>query len=278
MGYRIIEGANLQQRWGQYFAGTIEQRVADLHAMFANPEVKAILCARGGYGSAALIPCLDQNLLRAYPKPLIGCSDITSLHLHFVDKLDCVCFYGPMAAGDFARDNGIDEPSWKRALTGDSNWGLGASDGLQTLKTGRASGRLYGGCLSLLADSLGTPNSASPCGSDDLILFIEDVGEKPYRIERLLRQWMRAGKMQRVSGIVFGEMLDSEQPGAKYTLRDVLKRVLEDFPGPVAIGLRCGHVSHHAVTLPLGVRAELDSRDAAQLKILEAATLRANSK
>ncbi len=272
LGYKIKQGSAIHERTPQYFAGTPAQRAADLHAMFGDPEVRAILCARGGYGSQALLPLLDLELIRNNPKPIIGCSDLTAVECWLLEQTGLVCLHGPMAAGDFAREDGVDFASWSACLTAKPEWQLNAASGLQTLKPGVASGQIYGGCLSLLVSTLGTPFELLRAATDDMILFIEDIGEKPYQIERMLSQWRAAGKLERVRGIVFGEMLNCEQPGARYTLRDVLLRVLADFPGPVAYGLRSGHVSRANITLPIGVACELDCRSAATLTIREAAT------
>lgn len=255
-GYRPQLGQHALARYGQYTAGTVEERLSDLHAAFADPEVRAILCNRGGYGSAELLPGLDLDLIRRNPKILIGCSDITAIQTWIHDQTGLVVFHGPMAAGDWARPSGVDDRSWQAALSGSEPWELGAQDGLRTLRPGVAQGRFYGGCLSLLVASLGTPYAVQP---NDCVLFLEDVGEKPYRIERMLLQLRLAGKLERVRGIVFGQMKDCTQPGASAELLDqVLLRVLADFPGPVATGLRSGHVDARNITLPIGMNCALD--------------------
>lgn len=273
LGYWVKQGHAIHERAPQYFAGTPRQRADDLHAMFLDPEVKAILCARGGYGSLALLPLLDLELARRNPKPIIGCSDLTALQLWLHEQTGLVSLHGPMAAGDFARENGVDSGSWLACTQGNVEWELGGDAGLSVLRAGTAAGRLYGGCLSLLLATLGTPHELLRNSREDILLFFEDIGEKPYKIERMLTQWRDAGKLQRAKGIVFGEMLDCEQPNSNYALRDVLARVLADFSGPVAYGLRSGHVSQRNVTLPLGVQAELNCAEYAALTIKEPATL-----
>lgn len=272
LGYKVKQGSAIHERTPQYFAGTPEQRAADLHAMFRDPDVRAILCARGGYGSQALLPLLDLDLIRKNPKPILGCSDLTTIECWLLEHAGLISLHGPMAAGDFAREDGIDLASLTACLSGKSDWQLNETSRLRTLKPGTASGQLYGGCLSLLVSTLATPYELLRSPSDDVILFIEDIGEKPYQIERMLSQWRAAGKLDRVRGIVFGEMLNCVQPGARYTLRDVLLRVLADFPGPIAFGLRSGHVSRANITLPVGVACELDCNSAATLTIKEPAT------
>jgi muramoyltetrapeptide carboxypeptidase len=273
LGYRVRLGQHIHQRAQQYFAGTPQQRADDLHAMFADPEVRAIVCARGGYGSQALLPLLDLGLVRANPKPIVGCSDVTALQLWLYEQCGLVSWHGPMVAGDFAREDGMDMQSWTSCARGMAPWQLASDSGLQVVRAGRATGKLWGGCLSLLVSTLATPFELLRDPQEDWILFLEDIGEKPYKIERMFRQWHDAGKLKRVKGIIFGEMLECEQPNARYSLRDVLHRVLEDFPGPVACGLRSGHVSRANITLPIGVSVELVCEDAATLVSQEAATL-----
>jgi len=272
-GFRVKRGTHLDARADQYFAGTAQQRADDLHAMFADNDVAAVLCARGGYGSQSLLPLLEFDLIRANPKPMVGCSDITALQLLLLDRCGLVSLHGPMIAGDFARDNGVDDASWHACISGTSGWKLGAESGLQTLQEGAASGMLWGGCLSLLVSSLATPFELLPAHGENILLFVEDVGEKPYKIERMMQQWRAAGKMERVKGIIFGEMLACEQPGSSYQLTDVLRRMFHDFDGPVAYGLRSGHVSRHNVTLPLGASAALECGENSDLTFHNGATL-----
>jgi muramoyltetrapeptide carboxypeptidase len=256
LGLKPQLGANALTRYGQYSSGTVEQRLEDLHAAFADDSVNAIICNRGGYGSAEMLPGLDLDLIERNLKIFVGCSDITSLETYMHDRTGLVVFHGPMAAGDFARPNGVDPGSWQAALSQDQPWQLGPEAGLRNLKPGRARGKFYGGCLSMLVASLGTPYEIQTAGT---ILFLEDIGAKPYQIDRMLLQLRLAGKLDGVRGIVFGPMLDCVQPGTADELLDaVLLRVLADFPGPVAIGLRSGHVLERNITVPIGVESELD--------------------
>ena len=256
LGLQPQLGANALAHYGQYSAGTAELRLQDLHAAFADDSVKAIICNRGGYGSAEMLCELDLDLIGQNPKTFVGCSDITSLETYIHDQTGLVVFHGPMAAGDFARPNGIDPISWQAALSQDNAWQLGQEAGLRTLKPGRAQGKFYGGCLSMMVASLGTPYKIQTAGT---VLFLEDIGVKPYQIDRMLLQLRLAGKLGDVRGIVFGPMLECVQPGNADELLDaVLLRVLADFPGPVTIGLRSGHVLERNITVPIGVDCELD--------------------
>jgi len=239
-----------------YFAGSVQRRVDELHQMFSRPEVKAVLCARGGYGCNYLLPHLDLELIRANPKIFAGCSDVTTLLTYLCDAAGMVTFHAPMVAGDLARPGGFDEASWLAALaSGKACRREFNAEEVQPLAEGKATGMLYGGCLSLLCASLGTPYEIRTQGT---ILFIEDRAERPYRIDRMLMQLKLAGKFDGVQGIIFGEMIDCGEAGAlDYTLQDIVMRILADLPVPIAFGLKSGHVSSESITLPFGVRAEL---------------------
>jgi muramoyltetrapeptide carboxypeptidase len=256
-----------------YFAGSTERRAHELEEMFSCDEVQAIVCARGGYGSNYLLDSINVANLKSHPKIFVGYSDITSLLTYVSDSIGLVTFHGPMVAKDFAHPDGIDLASWEAALTAASAWTIsfGAESGAKSLVPGSAEGALYGGCLSMLVASLGTPYEIHTAGT---ILFIEDVAAKPYQIDRILMQLKLAGKFEDVRGIIFGEMLDCLQNKEQhYALEDVVLRVIGDLGVPVAYGLRSGHVSRGNITLPLGVRAELKvDKNQGSLQILESAT------
>ena len=255
LGYQPFYLPSLSER-DLYFAGSVQRRVNELHEMFARPEVKAILCARGGYGCNYLLPRLDLDLIRTNPKIFVGCSDVTTLLTWFCDAAHLVTFHGPMVAGDLARPGGFDESSWFTALSVGADYRREFSaDEVEPLREGNAEGILYGGCLSLLCASLGTPYEIRTEGT---ILFIEDRAERPYRIDRMLMQLKLAGKFEAVRGIVFGEMIDCAEPGAlDYTLQQIIMRIMGDLRIPIAFGLKSGHVSSGSITLPFGVPARL---------------------
>jgi muramoyltetrapeptide carboxypeptidase len=256
-----------------YFAGSAERRARELEEMFTRDDVRAIICARGGYGANYLLPTLNLETIRAHPKIFVGYSDITSLLTYISDSVGLVTFHGPMVTKDFAPPDGVDFASWEAALCGTSPWGVnfGPESGAKALLPGSAEGILYGGCLSMLAASLGTPYEIDSAGT---ILFIEDMAEKPYQIDRMLMQLKFAGKFANVRGLVFGEMLECVQNNNQgYTLEEVILRVIGDLGVPVAYGLRSGHVSHRNITLPLGVRSALNvGANEGSLRILESAT------
>jgi muramoyltetrapeptide carboxypeptidase len=256
-----------------YFAGSIERRARELDEMFTRDDVRAIVCARGGYGANYLLDTINLETIKAHPKIFVGYSDITTLLTYVLDSVGLVTFHGPMVTKDFAHSDGVDPRSWEAALTGVFEWALdlGPESGVKPLVAGSAEGFLYGGCLSMLVASLGTPYEIHTAGT---ILFVEDVAAKPYQIDRMLMQLKLAGKLAGVRGIVFGEMLDcSQSNGQDYTLEEVVLRVIGDLGVPVAYGLRSGHVSRRNITLPFGVRAALNvGKKEVSLKILESAT------
>ena len=246
-----------------YYAGTAEQRAGDLMAAFADPEIDGILCTRGGWGSAELLPRMDAAVVRANPKAFVGYSDHTSLHVWLARECGLVSFYGPMVAADFARADGFDEASWRHALGGSANWSLGAADGLRVLRSGTAEGTIAGGCISIFAEALGTPYAPMPASADSArVLFLEDIGTKPYQWDRLLLHLRYAGMLEHVGGIVFGDMKQCVGPQDEALLEAAILYRLGDFAGPIAMGLRSGHVDTPNVTVPLGVRVRLDLSEA----------------
>jgi len=253
-----------------YFAGSVERRARELEVMFGRDDVRAIVCARGGYGANYLLAELDLEKIKAHPKIFVGYSDITALLTHFVDAAGLVTFHGPMAAKDWAHEGGVDLPSWQAALSGTTPWDVPLNAEVSALVDGEAEGVLYGGCLSILVASLGTPYEIKTA---DKILFMEDVAAKPYQIDRMLMQLKLAGHLDRVRGIIFGEMLDCVQnANQSYTLQEVITRIVGDLGVPVAYGVKSGHVTSGNITLPFGVRAKLEvSRGQVALRILESA-------
>jgi muramoyltetrapeptide carboxypeptidase len=268
-GYRPFYLDSILQQ-DLYFAGSVERRARELEEMFRRDEVRAIVCARGGYGANYLLKELDLEMIKAHPKIFIGYSDITTLLTYFVDAGDLVTFHGPMAAKDWTHADGVDLQSWQSALSGTTAWDVALGAGVSGLAEGEAEGVLYGGCLSILVASLGTPHEIKTSGT---ILFLEDLAAKPYQIDRMLMQLKLGGHLAAVRGIVFGEMLDCVQSAKQeYTLQDVVSRIVGDLGVPVAFGVKSGHVSSGNITLPLGVRATLAvGGGQVALRILESA-------
>jgi muramoyltetrapeptide carboxypeptidase len=267
MGYEPVYSRAIFER-DFYFAGSVERRRHELEDLLRQPDIAALICVRGGYGSNYLLESFHFELFAHYPKIFLGCSDVTSLLTTITDRTGLVTFHGPMVAKDIADDT-FDETSWRKCFDGASIWSI-TDPQIKILQPGHAKGRLYGGCLSMLVESMGTPFQIQ---TDDTILFIEDVAEKPFRIDRMLMQLHLAGMLNRVRGFIFGEMLDCVPPeGENYTLQQVISRVLSPYKVPIVFGLKSGHVSGGNITLPLGVQAELTAEQGVELKILEAAT------
>ena len=264
LGYEPVLSPHALVRGPLYYAGTIQERVADLHAAFADPSVDGILCTRGGWGSAELLPYLDREIIKQNPKIFVGYSDHTSLHCWLQNVANIVTFYGPMVAADFAREGGVHAQSWQHCFRGGSGWALGRTDGLRVLRAGTADGVLRGGCLSILAETLGTPYAAEVRNS---VLFLEDIGTKPYQWDRMLVHLRHSGLLDTVRGIVFGDMRQCVAAEEEDYLERAILHSLHEFTGPIAIGLPCGHVNGANITLPLGVRVRLDLNDTSDPRI-----------
>jgi muramoyltetrapeptide carboxypeptidase len=264
LGFEPRPAPNALARGPLYFAGTCEQRLADFHAALADDLTSVVMCLRGGYGSNYLLEGMDVAKIAQHPKPFFAYSDLTGIQLRLLDELGLPAFHGPMLAADFYLKDGIHLASFNAALVG-NGYSVGANEGLRTLRAGTARGVLYGGCLSILASLVGTPWEPHTEGT---LLFLEDVGAKPYQIDRMLWQLRKAGKFDGVTGVVFGEMLDCISPGAApELLEEAILNALDGFEGPIAIGLRSGHVSRQNVTLTFGVEAELRAGNEARLDI-----------
>jgi len=262
LGFIPLPAAGAMKRGPLYFAGTREQRLADIESAFADPDSSVVMCLRGGYGSNYLLDGLNLELIGKHPKPFFAYSDLTGIQTRLLDELGLMAFHGPMLAADFYREDGVHLPSFQAALAGVA-YSVSEEEGLRTLMTGTARGTLYGGCLSILVSLLGTPWEPRTEGT---LLFLEDVGAKPYQIDRMLWQLRNAGKLDGVTGIVFGEMLDCVSAGASpQLLEEAILGALDGFNGPIAIGLRSGHVSRSNVTLRFGADAELRSGEEARL-------------
>jgi muramoyltetrapeptide carboxypeptidase len=281
LGYRIKFARYAHRRLG-YLAGTDRERASDVIQMFTDPKVNAILCVRGGYGTARLLPRLDYATIRANAKIFVGYSDITSLHAAFLKQAGLISFHGPMLNSDFALKDlpHFTVQSFLRTLAGSPDRagdvaGMNIADGyagktVKVLRRGVARGQLIGGNLALLCTLVGTPWQPT---FRNKILFLEDIGEEPYRWDRMPTYLHNCGLIQQVAGIAIGLNADCEDPNAKgakeyrQTLADVLNDRLLQLKVPVVTGMPFGHVSHNA-TLPVGVRAELDA-NLGQLRLLE---------
>jgi muramoyltetrapeptide carboxypeptidase len=278
-GLKTKWGANVRKRSG-YLGGSIAERVADLHAMFADPEVAAVFCIRGGYGSPQLLDAIDYSIIARNPKIFLGYSDITAMHLAIHKRTGLVTFHGPVALSRFTSytqgyfQKAIFEPKPIGKVTNppDDN-ALRPSHMTRTVRGGQARGRLIGGNLSLISALMGTPFEIDTRGA---IFFIEDVGEQPYSMDRMLTQLRLAGKFDQCAAVVFGECSGCRprefQPSfeSTFSLGEVADQILGGLKVPVLSGMTIGHTADQA-TLPIGVMASLDA-DKAELTIKEAAT------
>jgi muramoyltetrapeptide carboxypeptidase len=266
LGFRTLYRPSITTTY-RYFSGTVERRAAEFLEMVRNPEVRAIFCARGGYGSGRIIPYLEPELLRANPKIINGSSDITAL-LSFLDRSGLVCFHGPMVATAIR----LGEAGYNRTLLLDLLKGEVTRfpmAGTSVLRPGSAEGRLIGGCLSLVVATLGTPYEMD---TTDSILVLEDVDTKPYQIDRMLTQLKQAGKLDDVRGVVFGEMLNCMQNANQgYTLEEVILDVLGETRFPILYGFPTGHTAGPNSMVPFGVRARLELGSDSVFELLESA-------
>lgn len=262
-GVGEIERLGLRPTWddtvfarASYVAGTADVRAAAIRRALADPEVDAIIAVRGGYGSAQLLPLLNPAEIRAAGKPVIGYSDITAL-LAFV-TLHCgvVAFHGPMLEGRLARGSeGYDRDSFERALFHPTPMGEFDAPGVETLRAGDFSGPIFGGTVTQLLASLGTPYAFDP--PPGYVLFFDEVGERPYRLDRMVTQLRQSGLLARAGAIVVGELPRCDEAGGETTGRATMAAVLDDFPGPMLIGFPSGHTIGPQQTIPFGVRARV---------------------
>lgn len=261
-------GNNVGKTYG-YLAGTDEERASDLMAMFLDPEVKAIWCLRGGYGCTRILPLLDFDKIRANPKLIIGYSDITALHLAIHERAKLVTFHGPIAASvpsEYTRLNveSLIYPGIfpKTIYSSEVNEKQGATSNIfkyYPIREGKATGELVGGNLSLIAALTGTGFLPSFKGK---LVFLEDVGEKPYEIDRMLVQLFQGTDLAEAAGIILGVFEDCERETGDdkgFTIHDLFKTFFEPLKIPVAYGFSFGHIKDQC-TLPVGVLAEMDTR------------------
>jgi muramoyltetrapeptide carboxypeptidase len=278
LGFRTKRGKNIFKRNG-YLAGTVEERLQDIHEMFADSEVKAIMAIRGGYGSGHLLPHLDYDLITKHPKIIVGYSDITSLLLGIHRMTGLVTFHGPVAISTFTD---FTKKYFLRILMNPEPVGpvedapyeqnLQTSNRVWTVKPGVARGPLTGGNLTLVAATLGTPYEIE---TKDSVLFLEEIGEEPYDLDRLLNHMRQAGKFENCRGVFFDRLKDIEpspyRPAFNNSLsvEEVIEEVFKEYDFPVCVGLSIGHIKEKP-TLPLGIETELNA-GTGRISILEAA-------
>ena len=253
----------------RFVAGPVETRVRAIHDAWADPSIAALIALRGGYGSAQLLPFLDPDLLRSGRKALIGYSDITAL-LTLYQRNGLAAIHGPMIDRRISKGpSAYDEDSFRRVMTQADPAGELRPVQLEVLHHGGAAGTLTGGTLTQLMASMGTMFAFDP--PEGAILFLEDIGERPYRIHRLLTQAAQAGIFTNAAGIVFGEFPNCDEPGGDPAIKDVVREFTKDFRGPVLFNFPSGHTTGATWTLPFGVRAEIVSGPTPSIRILEPA-------
>ncbi len=269
MGFKVKLGESAGKKYG-YLSGTDDIRARDINAMFADDEVDAIFCIRGGYGAMRILDKLDYDLIAKHPKIFVGFSDITALHIALLNECNLATFHAPMAVGwssgpldDFSR-----ESMYKALMHAEPMGELTNPPEFpkQTVNPGKAEGVLVGGNLMLITSSLGTPWEID---TKDRIIFIEEVGERTYCVDRMLTQLRLAGKFDDCAGVVFGDFADCpiEYPEFGLTLEEIIRDVVAPCSKPIFTGLRCGHCTPK-LTLPLGVKCRMDA-DECTLTVLE---------
>ena len=276
LGFETIYDETVFAREAGYLSGSAELRAAAFIRYWTDPAVSALIAVRGGYGSAQLLPLLSQQTIAATPKLFIGYSDNTAL----LSWLTCTCgltgLHGPMLERRLARGApGYDESSFVALLKGGRGLEL-APDGMQVLHEGTATGPLFGGTITQLIASLGTPYAFDP--PPGCVLFLEDVNERPYRLDRMLTQLTQSGILARAVALIFGEMRGCDEPGPSgtpqpgtetLTSRHVIQRLTRSFRGPVMIGFPSGHTAGPAWTLPFGVQVSVTTHPHPSLVVEE---------
>ncbi len=272
MGFRVKPGKSCGQVYG-YLSGTDGVRAQDVNDMFLDDEVDAIMCLKGGYGVMRMLDRIDYEAIAAHPKLIVGFSDITALHAALWEKCGLITLHGPMPMS--WADGPLEEHSLRslmNALTASAPWGEivnPAGYERETVVPGVCEGRLVGGNLSLVDSLLGTPYEIDTRGK---ILFLEDVGERTYRIDRMLTHLRLAGKFEDCAGVVLGDFADCpiEYPDFGFTLEEIVRDVIVPAGKPVFSGMRVGHCTPK-LTLPLGARCRMDASHCT-LTVLEPVT------
>ena len=252
-------------------AGAAPARAESFRAAWRDPSVAALVAVRGGYGSAQLLPLLDAAELRRRPKALVGCSDLTAVLTFLTTGCGVVGFHGPMVVTLADGRRRYDRDSLQGQLSQPRAFGpLPADDEVEVLRRGRARGRLLGGTLTQLVGSLGTPFAFDP--PPGFVLLLDDVGERPYRIDRMMTQLRQAGVLSRAAAVVCAEFPDCAEPGGGLDARAVLADACAEVDGPLLFGVPTGHTrARPMVTLPLGVEVTVDAGAAGRLIVEEAA-------
>ena len=254
----------------RYVSGPPALRAAAIRAAWRDPSIAGLIGVRGGFGSAQVLPLLDRDEARRAGKPFIGYSDLTSVLTFLTLGCEVIAFHGPMLDRRLSRGaEGYDVDSFTRALCRREPMGELAPAALEPIRSGEAAGILLGGTLTQLLASFGTPFAFAP--PQGYILFLDEVGERPYRLDRMVTQLRQAGLLARASAVVIGELPNCDEPGGTPTARAVMADLFGDFPGPVVIGFPSGHTTGPSMTLPFGVTCRVAADRRARLIVEEAA-------
>ena len=258
LGYNIKISKSNSLQWGP-FAGTPQERADDLHRMFADPKIDAVMCARGGYGANRVLPLLDYDLIRKNPKIFIGYSDITAYLTSITQKTNLVTFHGPMLTTYKKSWINYNYNLMNMVLTGENNINIEPPESLKTriLKDGTASGPLWGGNMSLLINRLGTSDALNTNG---VILFLEDIDEYLYSFERMLVQMRTSGMFDQINGLIIGELEDIRDQEVRFgrNTDEIILDICGDLDIPIVSNFPCGHGKYQA-TLPISITTEIDT-------------------
>ena len=258
IGYNIKISKSNSLQWGP-FAGTPQERADDLHRMFADPKIDAVMCARGGYGANRVLPLLDYDLIRKNPKIFIGYSDITAYLTSITQKTNLVTFHGPMLTTYKKSWINYNYNLMNRVLTGENNINIEPPESLKTriLKDGTASGPLWGGNMSLLINRLGTSDALNTNG---VILFLEDIDEYLYSFERMLVQMRTSGMFDQINGLIIGELEDIRDQEVRFgrNTDEIILDICGDLDIPIVSNFPCGHGKYQA-TLPISITTEINT-------------------
>ncbi len=256
LGFEPAYDESVFARKRDYLAGPADVRAQAIRAAWADPSIAGLVAVRGGYGSAQVLPLLDAADARKAGKPFIGYSDLTAMLTWLTLHCGVVAFHGPMLAGRLGKgDDGYDRASFEKALCHATPMGELAPAGLETIVPGEAIGMLLGGTLTQLLASLGTPYEFRP--PQGYVLFLDEVGERPYRLDRMMTQLEHTGLLAKASAVVIGELPRCDEPSGTPTGRATMAEMLADFHGPVIMGFPSGHTSGPSMTLPFGVSARI---------------------
>ncbi len=268
LGLRPVLTDGLFDRRG-YVAGEARRRAAALTATWRDASIAAVIGARGGYGSAQLLPLLDCADVGEVPQAFIGHSDLTALLVYLTTHCGVVCFHGPMVVNLAGGDTTYDADSFRRGLMAGEPMGELGADGVRVLRSGDVRGPLLGGTLTQLAASLGTPQAFSPPAG--YVLLLDEIGERPFRIDRMLTQLIGSGVLGRAVAVVCGEFPGCDEPDGHVTACGVVADLLDAFPGPVLFGFPTGHTTGPALTVPLGVEVRVVGGGRPRLVVTESA-------